>query len=73
MMRERNHSKLGAASVIDEADRKLAKRKTTPRVPPGRAKLRIIAKKGEGALELSDECNAKFGCAFACIEDGLSR
>jgi hypothetical protein len=73
MMRERNHSKLRAASVVDDAERELAKRETAPPVPPGRAKLRMIAEKGEGALELSDECNAQFGSAFACIEDGLSR
>jgi hypothetical protein len=73
MMRERNHSKLSAAGVVDDAERKLPERETTPSVPPGRAKLRMIAEKGEGALELSDECNAQFGSAFACIEDGLFR
>ena len=73
MMRERNHSKLIAASVVDDAERKLPKRETTPPVPPGRAKLRMIREKSKGALKLSDECNAQFGSAFACIEDGLSR
>jgi hypothetical protein len=73
MMRERNHSKLRATSVVDDAERELAKRETTPPVPPGRAKFRISSEKGEGALELSDKCNAQFGSAFARIEDGLSR
>jgi hypothetical protein len=73
MMRERNHSKLSAASVVDDAERKLPKGETAPPIPPGCAKLRMIAEQGEGALELSDECNAQVGSAFARIKDRLSR
>jgi hypothetical protein len=57
MMGKRNHSKLVAAGVVDDAERKLPQRKTTSSLP-GCAKLRMATEKSECALELSDKCKA---------------
>ena len=52
MVRQRDDSKLFALNVVNDAERKLPKRKVSPIVPLARAQLGMLAYEGKHSFEL---------------------
>jgi hypothetical protein len=69
-MRECNNPNFLGLDLIDDAVRETPQGEATRSATPNRSEARIAAEDREGALELSDECQAELSIRFSCVEKG---